>query len=581
MASEVRQLDLILNLQDKASKELRGLSGSIEKMQPAFQKMAVVGTAAIAGITVGISKTISLARDFEEETNKFGVVFKDVSQDAEDMAKTLNKSYGLSILESKQLLSSTGDILTGFGFTGEAALDLSSNVNTLAVDLASFTNAQGGAEAVSSALTKALLGERESLKTYGIAIQEADVQAKLLDKGMGDLTGEALRQAKAQVTLEIAMEQSKNAIGDYARSAGSLTQTQIELKKNIEDTAIILGQTFAPILNDVLKRITPVIVQVRDWIEQNPELTKKIVIAAAAVAVLVTAIGGLGLALPAIIAGISALISPFGAILGVFALLLPKIIQNKDAIIAFVQNGINKMKEAWEKFKPTLDIIIDTLLFLWDVAKTFLTPIFKVLQEELGKLWASVKELWEIVSPVLIPALKLLGSILGIAIIVAIIGVIAVLGTLASWLVSITTALVDFGKNAIQAWKDVWDAAKKYVGFIVKAWTEPLDLFIEILNKIGEIRAKIGGKIGKFFGGGGDGNVTNVNDAIITPRGDVIKTDPADFLIATKTPGDLANGGGGQVNHITFPNAILLDRNSGNIIAEMLDQKLRLKQRVL
>jgi tape measure domain-containing protein len=34
----------------------------------------------------------------------------------------------------------------------------------------------------------------------------------------------------------------------------------------------------------------------------------------------------------------------------------------------------------------------------------------------------------------------------------------------------------------------------------------------------------------------------SVNDAIITPQGDVVKTDPKDYLIATKTPGQFASG---------------------------------------
>jgi hypothetical protein len=35
----------------------------------------------------------------------------------------------------------------------------------------------------------------------------------------------------------------------------------------------------------------------------------------------------------------------------------------------------------------------------------------------------------------------------------------------------------------------------------------------------------------------------SVNDAVITPDGDVITTDPKDYLIATKTPGQFAGGG--------------------------------------
>ena len=306
------KIGIIIEAEDRATnvlkgieRNLNGMQGKLRSMQPTFKRMAVAGTIAFGAVSVGIKKTINVARDFEEETNKFNVVFKDVGDKAREMAKTLNESYGLSRLESKRLLASTGDILTGFGFTGEGALDLASKVNTLSVDLASFTNAQGGAEAVSNALTKALLGERESLKTYGIAIQEADIKAELLKRGMEDLTGEALRQAKAQITLEIAFRQSKNAVGDYARSTGTLKQSQVELQKTMEDLSISIGTTLAPILNDVIKKITPVIKKVLEWVEANPELTKKIILWGTALIGVVAVLGTIGLILPSVITGIT------------------------------------------------------------------------------------------------------------------------------------------------------------------------------------------------------------------------------------------------------------------------------------
>ena len=105
--------------------------------------------------------------------------------------------------------------------------------HSLAADLASFTNYSGGAEGASNALTKALLGERESVKALGIVIREEDVQNRLAAAGKDKLTGAAMLQAKAEATLAIAMEQSKNAIGDYARTSDSASNT---LKRAGEET---------------------------------------------------------------------------------------------------------------------------------------------------------------------------------------------------------------------------------------------------------------------------------------------------------------------------------------------------------
>ena len=77
------------------------------------------------------------------------------------------------------MLGSTGDLLTGMGATAETALDLSTKTQRLAVDLASFSNYQGGAKGASEALTKAMLGERESVKALGIVISEANVKQKI------------------------------------------------------------------------------------------------------------------------------------------------------------------------------------------------------------------------------------------------------------------------------------------------------------------------------------------------------------------------------------------------------------------
>ena len=377
----------------KAGQEMEALQKRTQRMQSTFKTMRNAGVIAFGAISIGMGKAISKARDFEEETNKFNVVFKDVSDGAEKMADRLNESYGLSILQSKRLLSSTGDILTGFGFTGKSALDLSSRVNTLAVDLASFTNAQGGATAVSNALTKALLGERESLKTYGIAIQDADVKAELLAQGMDKLTGEALRQAKAQVTLDLAFRQSKNAIGDYARSTGTLTQTQVELRKSIEDIQISIGTQLAPILNDMLKQILPILEKTAEWIEQNPQLTKVILVSVAGLTALVTVLGIIGLAIPAVVAGITAMGTAFSAVFAgsVWGLIIAGsvlIANNLKDIIGVLFDVEITWKDVWNGMKDTVSSIAD---FIIDKITTIKRGFDDLIGNRIGSFIKNVK----------------------------------------------------------------------------------------------------------------------------------------------------------------------------------------------
>ena len=68
----------------------------------------------------------------------------------------------------------------------------------------------------------------------------------------------------------------------------------------------------------------------------------------------------------------------------------------------------------------------------------------------------------------------------------------------------------------------------------------------EVLSALGSwIKSKIKSLLS--FGGGSS---KSVNDAIITPNGDIIRTNPSDYLIATKNPSALASGGSGGASTI-------------------------------
>ena len=278
-------------LKSELSNAERIASNSAQKMSEKFMSigktMTIVG-GAISLISVGLIKAASNA---EETASKFAVVFKDVSDEAEKTAKNLRDNFGLSSNAAKQLLSDTGDLLTGFGFTGDMALDLSTKVNELAVDLASFTNFSGGAEGASKALTKALLGERESVKSLGISILEADVQAKVLEMTQQGLTFETERQAKAYATLLIAQQQSKNAMGDFARTQDSFANQWRTLKNRINDVVVELGGALLPIASEYIGKITKIIEKVAEWIKSHKTLVDWIIKVGAILGV-IAAVGG-------------------------------------------------------------------------------------------------------------------------------------------------------------------------------------------------------------------------------------------------------------------------------------------------
>jgi hypothetical protein len=69
--------------------------------------------------------------------------------------------------------------------------------------------------------------------------------------------------------------------------------------------------------------------------------------------------------------------------------------------------------------------------------------------------------------------------------------------------------------------------------------------------------------------------VTKVNDAIISPRGDIISTHPDDYIIATKTPEKLGNGKGGVT--VVIQGGTYIDPQSARKIGDEIIKALELQ----
>ena len=255
IAEELKVIITAQNQQfDKAMKSTTSTMGKAQKAMGALTKLAgSVGlafgaAAAIRAIKSFSDASVMAASDLEEVNNKFRVTFRDVADSAAGAADELVRTYRMSRRESMDLLSATGDLLTGFGFAADKSLELSDAVVKLGADLASFQNIEGGAPEASKALTKALLGETESAKSLGIVIRQADVDARLAADGKDKLTGQTLLQAQAEARLQIALEQSKNAIGDLERSSESYANQSRALESATEDLKAAFGATLLPTL---------------------------------------------------------------------------------------------------------------------------------------------------------------------------------------------------------------------------------------------------------------------------------------------------------------------------------------------
>lgn len=383
----------LIQAQKAAQREMESFRGTASRIATQVGKdMTRLGKSLTLGVTLPIigmgAAMIKAAIDAEETANKFGVTFSSISKDANAAAKELRNSFGLSSQESQKLLADTGDLLSGFGFTQQAALDLSTEVNKLAVDLASFTNIEGGAQRASSALTKALLGERESVKELGIAILESDVKARVLQLTQQGMTFDTERQAKAFATLQIATEQSKNAVGDYARSNASAANQIRDLIRDVKDIAVNFGRVLLP----ATKQLVGIF---RTWTERLLALdpvTQQMIVS---VGLMAAAVGPLVIVIGLLTTAVGILLTPFGLVVAAVVAAGAVFFAFKEQIMNvanFFGSAVRFMIDRAKELK-ILSIAADLIGKSWVALKTTFFVVVSGIQQIIGKLASSISGL--------------------------------------------------------------------------------------------------------------------------------------------------------------------------------------------
>ncbi len=226
------------------------LGSASKKFTKLGKTLSVSLTLPIALLGAGM---IKLASDAEETANKFDVVFRSIRDDARDWASDFSDSVGRSNEEIQRFSSGLGDVLKPLGFATDEAFELSKNMTKLALDVASFNNRQDAD--VIRAFTSALTGERESLKTLGIVINEVDVKQEAYTLGLVK-QGEALsKTAKAQATISLLYKNTEDAQGDLLRTQDSFANQMKRLRGETENLGVAFGEVLLPSATALVKSL--------------------------------------------------------------------------------------------------------------------------------------------------------------------------------------------------------------------------------------------------------------------------------------------------------------------------------------
>lgn len=303
MAGQGRTLKVYLAADvDKFRRGLKGAETGLQRFRRNAGNIAAgIGAGVAAGIgaaAVVIGDAISKASDLNEAMSKSSVIFGDQAKGIQAWADGADRAMGLSQRAALDVASTFGALGKQSGMTGTEVATFAKQMAQMAGDLASFNNTS--VEDAAAALASGLRGEAEPLRKYNINLSEAAVNAQALDMGLVKARKDTIKVKQAQLTamraqdtynsavrehgkdsteaarasdaLEIAqlklaesmkgnvpklteaqktvartaiiMEQGADAVGDYAKTADGLANTQRTVASQIEDIQADFGTGF-------------------------------------------------------------------------------------------------------------------------------------------------------------------------------------------------------------------------------------------------------------------------------------------------------------------------------------------------
>ncbi len=232
--------------------------GDIDSLADKFSGMGKRLAGAAAGIFAfdklkdGISAAVSAAADLQQVQQATDKVFKGASQAVTTWAKDTQDSIRLSTREYEQLSVSMAAMLRGSGEPLDVIAQKTRNLLQASADFGAIFNRNVGD--VANAVRGSLAGEYDELQNMGVAISgnivKLEAQAIAMKTGADATSDAVLAQARYNVILADAAQYT----GAAATESNTFTGQLEAFKTQLDNTAGAIGGPLLGALGDLLAR---------------------------------------------------------------------------------------------------------------------------------------------------------------------------------------------------------------------------------------------------------------------------------------------------------------------------------------
>lgn len=209
--------------------------------------IANAATNLIGDALMRVQQAIEFASNLAEVQNVVDVTFGESANEINEWSKTALKAYGLNELSAKKYVGTMGAMLTSTGIAREEILGMSKDMVALAGDMASFYNLSS--QEVFDKIRAGISGETEPLKSLGINMSDANLEAFALSQNMEKVWKDMSYAEKTMVRYKYLLSVTKNAQGDFTRTADQFANRQRVFTESLNQTLALFASNLLPLLS--------------------------------------------------------------------------------------------------------------------------------------------------------------------------------------------------------------------------------------------------------------------------------------------------------------------------------------------
>ena len=386
----------------------------------------VIGTGLAAGATAMtglVVKGMSLLSDLEQNIGGSEAVFGEFADRMQKSAAQAYSSMGLSQSAYLATANKMGSLFKGAGFATVEAVELTEETMQRAADVASIMGID--IEHAMESIAGAAKGNFTMMDNLGVAINDTNLKEYALSKGIRKATKDMSTQEKVALAMQMFMEKTAYAAGNYAKEndtlAGSLTTAKAALSNFLsgagsEDEVAAALENAATVIGKKLNVLLPKLSQgigglIKKLSPRLPGLMKDML--PGIIDGAVSMISGLASALPGLLSAVGEVLP--GAIsrlwegiretAPVLLSALKGVIESVDFTLVGTAIG-DGIKYVIANIPAIMEDIGEALLWSWD---EIVWPFIKGFADSFGTpLSEAILDEWEKVKPGIEKALSLI-----------------------------------------------------------------------------------------------------------------------------------------------------------------------------